>query len=293
MPVAHKTGTDKNNLINGTRDDDVLKGLGGDDTLLGNSGNDQLHGGDGDDTLSGDLGNDKVYGEAGNDWVYVSLGKDMVDGGADADVLSFQYIYQGMQVFLANHSITFHTGAGTSTTQFSNVEALQGTAFNDTLVGDIQNNLLLGSYGNDKLMGVDGDDFLIGGDGHETMTGGRGKDGYLFGAKLVEANVDKVTDFNDKDDWLAFDAQSYKGVKGEGAIEHEWNGIYYSARHIDADQFQAGAGHNAETADIRIIYDSDDGKLYYDSNGSKAGGIGEIADIGKHHDLSASDIFVF
>jgi Ca2+-binding RTX toxin-like protein len=289
--VANKTGNDKHNFIDGTRDDDVIKGMGGDDTLLGNRGNDQLHGGDGDDTLSGDLGNDKVYGEAGDDFLYVSEGKDMLDGGAGANFLSFQYIYQGMHVSLADHTVTFHTGRGSNTTHFTNVEALQGTGLNDTLIGDVHGNLLLGSYGNDKLMGVDGDDFLMGGDGHETMTGGRGKDGFLFGAKLVQANVDKVTDFNDKDDWLAFDDKSYKGVEGKGA-GHEWTGVI-DARHIDAEQFQAGAGHDAETADIRIIYDSDNGTLYYDSNGSKAGGLGEIAEIGKHHDLSASDIFVF
>jgi Ca2+-binding RTX toxin-like protein len=289
--MANKTGNDKHNFINGTRDDDVIKGMGGDDTLLGNDGNDELHGGDDRDTMSGGRGNDKLFGEAGNDFLYVSEGKDMLDGGAGFNFLSFQDVYQGINVSLANHSVTFHTGQGTNTTHFSDVQALQGTGFNDTLIGDIHDNLLLGSYGNDRLMGVDGDDFLVGGDGHETMTGGRGKDGFLFGAKLVEANVDKVTDFSDKDDWLAFDDKSYKGIKGTDT-GHTWPDVI-DARHIEANQFQAGAGHDAETADIRIIYDSNNGTLYYDSNGSKEGGLGEIADIGKHHDLSASDIFVF
>jgi Ca2+-binding RTX toxin-like protein len=291
MPMANKTGNDKNNVLDGTRGDDVIKGMGGEDTLLGRGGNDQLHGGTGDDTLSGDTGNDKAFGEAGNDLLYVSEGKDVLDGGGGANILSFYYIYQGMKISLADHAVTFHTGRGSNTTHFSNVQALQGSAFNDTLTGDAHGNLLLGSFGDDVLKGADGDDYLVGGDGREIMTGGRGSDGFLFGATTAEENFDRVRDFSDKDDWLAFDDKSYKGIKGTDA-GHEWTGIL-TARHIDAGQFQTGHGHEAGTADVRIIYDDANGTLYYDGNGSGAGGLGEIANIGRHHELTAGDIFVF
>jgi serralysin len=288
--MANKTGNDKNNSIKGTADNDVLKGLGGDDLLIGGQGNDRLYGGDDLDELDGGYGNDKLYGESGNDILLVSSGDDMLDGGAGINVLNFRNIYKNVTVSLADGYFKFTDGMGTHTTHFKNVEILQGGSFNDRLIGDVHRNMLRGAEGNDVLMAVDGDDYLFGGLGHETMTGGRGKDGFLFGAEATGENFDKVRDFSDKDDWLAFDSLVFKGLKGAGASTEY---VEIVTRQLDADQFQAGQGHAAETADVRIIYDESNGILYYDSNGSKAGGLGEIADLGEHHDLSASDIFVF
>lgn len=288
--MANKTGNNRNNYINGTAADDVIKGLGGDDVLIGNAGNDRLFGGAGVDELNGSTGNDKLYGDAGNDIMLVSSGNDTIDGGAGINVLNFRYASKGVNVSLADHYVNFTDSTGSGTTHFKNVEILQGGSFNDRLIGDINRNMLRGSYGNDMLMGVDGDDYLFGGDGHENMTGGRGKDGFLFGAVANAANVDTVKDFSDQDDWLAFDDLIFTDLKSSGPGE-----VYTEivTRQIDASQFQAGVGHAAETADIRIIYDSSNGILYYDGNGSGAGGLKEIADIGKNLDLTAADIFVF
>jgi hypothetical protein len=62
---------------------------------------------------------------------------------------------------------------------------------------------------------------------------------------------------------------------------------------IDADEFQSGAGHVAADADVRLIYDSHNGILYYDSNGSGAGGLGELADLGKHLHIAASSVIIY
>lgn len=288
--MAHKTGDNHDNDIFGTNSDDVIKGLGGDDVLNGATGKDRIYGGDGLDEINGSTGDDKTYGEGGNDIMIVSTGNDFIDGGEGINVLNFRYAGQGVHVSLANHVVTYHDATGDGVTHFTNVEILQGSSHNDELIGDVNRNMLRGAEGNDILMGVDGDDYLFGGIGHETMTGGRGKDGFLFGAETTADNFDKVKDFNDKDDWLAFDHLIFKDLEGHGASE-EYATIV--TRAIDESQFQAGKGHEAASGDVRIIYDSGDGVLYYDTNGDKAGGLSEIADLGKGLHLTVADVFVF
>jgi Ca2+-binding RTX toxin-like protein len=192
---------------------------------------------------------------------------------------------------LADHSVTFSDSTGTGTTEFKNVAILQGGSFDDVLTGDEYRNMLRGAYGDDTLSGGDGDDYVFGGDGQEILTGGNGNDGFLFGAVAKAENFDEVVDFGG-DDWLAFDNLIFEDLKAEpGSTKQRY--VEIVTRNIDTDQFQAGEGHVAETADVRLIYDSADGILYYDADGSGAGEAEAIADIGMNHALSAADIFVF
>jgi hypothetical protein len=62
---------------------------------------------------------------------------------------------------------------------------------------------------------------------------------------------------------------------------------------IDADEFQSGTGHSAENRDVRLLYDSKTGSLYYDANGSQDGKLAEVAFIGKGLDLDASSIGIY
>lgn len=290
--MAKRTGNDRNNYLNGTAGDDVMKGLGGDDVLIGNAGDDKIFGGDGVDELDGRTGNDKLYGGAGTDIMLVSSGNDVIDGGGGVDMLNLRNANTGIAVSLADHQVTFSDSTGTGTTHFKNVEILQGGAFDDVLTGDAQRNMLRGGYGDDTLAGGDGNDYVFGGDGKEIMTGGNGKDGFLFGAVANADNFDEVEDFSAPDDWLAFDNLIFEDLKAAaGSTKRYYAEI--TTRNIDADQFQAGEGHDAETADVRILYDSTDGILYYDADGSGSGEAEAIAYIGQGHNLSADDIFVF
>ena len=53
---------------------------------------------------------------------------------------------------------------------------MRGTAFADTINGDITANLLRGGAGADRLAGGEGNDTLRGDGGGDTMTGGAGSD---------------------------------------------------------------------------------------------------------------------
>jgi Ca2+-binding RTX toxin-like protein len=289
--MAKRTGNDRNNYLNGTAGDDVIKGLGGDDVLIGNAGNDRIYGGDGVDELDGGAGNDKLFGDAGTDIMLVSSGNDMIDGGSGVNMLNLRNANQGISMSLADHFVAFSGSTGTGTTEFKNVAVVQGSSFDDELTGDAFRNMLRGGYGDDTLWGGDGNDYIFGADGQEVLTGGNGRDGFLFGAVANANNFDQVVDFSD-DDWLAFDNLFFEDLKAAaGSTKRYYAEI--TTRNLDVDQFQAGEGHAALTADVRIIYDSADGILYYDADGSGAGEAQAIADIGVNHDLSAADIFVF
>jgi Ca2+-binding RTX toxin-like protein len=147
-------GDDGDNVLTGLDGDDRLEGLGGADSLLGGAGTDQLLGGDGDDRLEGGAGADQIDGWAGRNLasyrgdsagVLVNLSTGIMQGGAAGDVLT-------------------------------NIQGVEGSAWNDVLIGGSVGNDLLGSGGDDQLDGGGGDDSLDGGAGADTLTGSAGND---------------------------------------------------------------------------------------------------------------------
>ena len=198
--------------ITGGAGDDILTGGAGNDRLIGNDGDDILRGGGGDDIAFGGLGNDflnggddndQLFGGAGDDFFVGLAGTDVVDGGAGDDINSFQGIGTGVT------AVILDDGSGTATyglvsETFSNIEGLEGSAFDDfltvegsrpttllgldgddlltggtgadTLVGNAGNDILRGALGNDTLFGGAGDDFLNGFDGNDILFGQAGND---------------------------------------------------------------------------------------------------------------------
>lgn len=133
------------------------------DTLNGSSGRDSLAGMAGDDLLSGLAGDDHLDGGSGN---------DTLDGGEGFDTAVFQYAPASVFASLQSGSASFAGGE----TLFINCEALSGSHFADTLVGDDGNNALSGRQGNDTLSGGLGNDSLTGGAGSDFLDGGEGID---------------------------------------------------------------------------------------------------------------------
>ncbi|MGF1542482.1 MAG: calcium-binding protein [Pleurocapsa sp.] len=60
------------------------------------------------------------------------------------------------------------------------MSTINGTIFDDNLVGTNQNDSIFGDAGDDKLFGLNGNDFLDGWTGNDTLYGGYGND-TLFG----------------------------------------------------------------------------------------------------------------
>ncbi len=134
-----------------------------------------------------------------------------------------------------------------------------------------------GTAGADTLTGGAGSDLLDGGLKSDTMTGGAGEDSFRFSTALRDGNADTITDFVVADDTILLDSLVFKRLS-DGPLG--FNAFYKSATgdaHDDSD---------------RIIYDTEEGTLSYDSDGSGGKDAVVFAHIGTGLDLSASDFVV-
>jgi Ca2+-binding RTX toxin-like protein len=208
-------GTDKADALQGTPRRDVIWGGAGDDTILGSLGNDLIcggpgadliHGGRGNDVVDGgvgdgdrvigDLGDDKVLGGPGNeDEVGGNLGIDILNGGpGDRDLVHGDYGFDRMSggagrgdvVSFATDvaagrgggvwaSLAAHKAFGDGHDRLFGFEAVEGSAFADTLIGSKAANTIDGGPGNDHLIGGGGRDQLDGGQGTDGCKGAKGR----------------------------------------------------------------------------------------------------------------------
>lgn len=257
--------------------------------LYGNSGDNTLNGGAGADIMAAGQGND-VY-VVDNEFDFVSeefnAGTDRVDSSVSYTLGSNQE-----NLTLTGAGSTNGTGNFQNNNIVGNAAAnvidglggndnLNGMAGNDTLVGGAGNDTLTGGLGNDILQGGSDLDVLNGGAGNDILTGGDSADQFIFDAPLsATTNLDHITDFVATQDEIRLDKTIFTAL---------------STANLDLDplMFRSGAGVNAAAdADDRIIYNTTTGDLYYDANGSVAGGSIRIAVIDNKPPLSAGDFFV-
>ena len=174
--VVDLTGTDKADKLYGTSKGEAIFGGKGNDLLDGAGGNDELDGGAGDDLLIGGPGADKL------------------DGGPDTgkgDTISYVTSREPVSIDLLNKTARGGDADGDTLTNVENVEgsayddtlsgdrgknSLWGLGGDDTLKGDRREDKLYGGPGADDLYGGDHDDLLEGGPGADQLTGGDGVD---------------------------------------------------------------------------------------------------------------------
>lgn len=162
------SGTDGDNLIEGTEEADVISGGPGNDVINGRGGIDRICGGPGNDRLTG------PGSQAGPGDPYERL-----LGGRGRDTAFFAGATNGVVAYLrrrgTNHEGVFKS-AGLGGGRLIDIENLEGTLFDDSLHGDSGANDLWGGAGDDTLKGRDGNDRLSGGPGEDTADGGGGTD---------------------------------------------------------------------------------------------------------------------
>jgi len=147
--VEEIIGTQQSDNITGDLNDNVFLGLGGDDTFTGSGGNDTIDGGDGNDTVS-----------------YASA-------------------TEGVTVDLNNtgaQSISSTLGSDT----LVNIENVQSSQYDSTLIGDANANTLIGGTGIDRL---------IGGGGADTLNGAGNINHYVYTSSTdsTSSNADTIT----------------------------------------------------------------------------------------------------
>lgn len=312
------TGDGAENTLFGYAGADVIDGMGGDDVIRGGAGADTLDGGDGSDwlrylgsregvtisletgavgsggdaegdvvtnfeniqgsdhgdVLTGDAGANDIIGNDGDDAILGGAGKDTLRGGEGADTMDGgagvdTLLYRGSD---AGVSVNLRTGTGAGGEAegdvISNVENVYGSDHGD---------LLIGGEGRNYLYGYGGDDTISGGEGKDVLRGMAGADSFLFDTAPAAANVDRILDFSAGTDSILLDGAIFDTLTAGALLD---------------GQFLVAQDGMAQTADQRVIYDSGDGRLYYDEDGSGALDAIAVAQLTNRADLSFDDILI-
>ncbi|GEO16556.1 hypothetical protein MAE02_42520 [Microvirga aerophila] len=147
---------------------------------------------------------------------------------------------------------------------------------------DVAEHLVLrGTSGRNTLVGLNGNDQLWGGGGKDALTGGTGQDKFVFDTRASKSHMDTITDFNVADDAIWLENRIFSKLGRSGS---EGNPTKVKAQNFAYDK--------AKDANDYLVYNKSKGELYYDSNGSAAGGAVEIAKVSNKARLTKDDFFL-
>jgi hypothetical protein len=242
------------------------KGTSNDDSLTGNAGTNFLNGSFGADVMAGLAGNDTYYVDSAGDLVL-----ETASSGTDVVITSTNYTLgfsQSIEV-LRFRSPQETTGLN-----------LTGNNLAQTIIGNAGANQLNGLDGIDVLVGRAGNDTLNGGLGNDKMSGGAGQDIFVFNTALnATPNIDRITGFFGPDDTIR--------LENTGALL--FNALTTTGT-LAAAAFRIGTA--AADADDRIIYNSANGALFYDADGTGAVAAIRFATMANNPTLAAADFVV-
>ena len=265
-----------------------LAGAGGNDTLFGGEAGDELDGGEGDDTIAGNGGDDRIFSASGFDLMFGGSGNDLftihgsaaslqIRGDAGQDKVVYEVASSAVIVNLGDETLT---GGGPSASGSALISAddFVATGFGPNhrshrrQYADRQRRRRHFSTAAQATDTLDG--------GHE-FGGSQGTDVYLFTATPGAANADLIRQFISGEDKIRLDANVMTNLGASGNFT-SGDARFYSA---------AGAtgGHDA---DDRVIYNTSTLELFYDADGSGAGGAQLIATFWNTGTLVATDIAV-
>ncbi len=171
--------------------------------------------------------------------------------------------------------------AGPDTVDFTTSPALVNY---DGLAGDDK---IVGSNFNDTLKGGDGNDTITGGLGLDVLSGGTGAD--LFVYRTTKEGGDKISDFTVGVDKFEFTASEFGNLTkanfdGVSGVSPDITGkefvIFTGGSYASLEAAQAKAVGNSTTAGFFAFTNaSNETVLYFDSNGTVAGGSTLIANL--------------
>jgi len=221
------------------------------------------------DIMNGDDGNNRFRGLGGADVIDGRGGIDTVDYTRDAANGG------GIQGVIVNLATGIGKDGFGHQDLIFNVENVNGTDVADQLTG---------SSGANKLDGRGGNDTLVGGLGVDTLIGGAGND--IFRFTNVADGGDFIWDFAKGQDRVQISASGFAGAGLVGSA---------AGTMVTAAQFASlASGHTGlgVTAATRFIYDQSTDQLWFDSNGSAAGGDVLVATFTNNPNITNTDLFL-
>ena len=165
---------------------------------------------------------------------------------------------------------------------------LYGKDGDDTLEGRQDNDHLFGGNGDDSLLGGQGRDRFNGGTGNDTLTGGASIDRFIFNTNQEftpeDVGVDTITDFVPQQDIILLHKSTFTAINSDSGTGFSVNAEFAIVT-SDAD---------AEISPAVIVYNSNNGKLFYNVNGTEAefGSGGEFANLTNTASISEDDFFL-
>ena len=118
-----------------------------------------------------------------------------------------------------------------------------------------------GGDGNDTIVGGDGNDTIVGGDGNDTIVGADGSDRFVYHNAFNYIGVDVISDFETGNDKIVLDPRDFTSISstiGTGfSVSEEFAVVTCDAQ--------------AAISSADIVYNSVNGNLFYNPNGSGTG----------------------
>lgn len=222
-------------------------------TFTGAAFADRLTAGSGNDTFLGVVGTDTINGGAGTDTILLTSTSAALNAMTDARLVNVEAV----NASTATSGVTVNLSSQTDAFTFT------GSAFADNFTGGSGANNLAGGAGIDTLNGGGGNDTVNGGLGNDILTGGTGADIFRFDTTITGGgNVDRITDYNVAADSFQLSRAIFGGLAttGGGQLANS------------AFSLNAARGNGPQ-----IVYNTNTGALFYDSNGGQAGGSTQFA----------------
>ncbi len=191
---------------------------------------------------------------------YLNSGNSSLADNAGNDTINAAAVTQDIVLNLA----TGGTIAGKALSITGTIENMIGGDGNDSLSGNATKNQLNGGRGDDELNGAAGNDVLTGNSGDDTLTGGAGQDQFSFVANRVfnaALGIDTLVDFVGNIDKIVLSKLTFSRLTSAVG-----NG-FSVGREFAAVTTDAAASTNVAL----IVYNSSNGRLFYNENGNAAG----------------------
>ncbi|MEG3956197.1 beta strand repeat-containing protein, partial [Microcoleus sp. herbarium2] len=192
-------------------------------------------------------------------------------------------------------------GSGPGGYRFTSPVLFTGNDSANSVTGTQFADILNGGGGADILNGASGADIITGGSGADVLTGGAGADIFVY--KAAGEGGDTITDFTLGVDKFEFTASAFGNLTttnfdGVSGVTPDITGkelvIFTGGSYASLEAAQAKAVGNSTTAGFFAFTNaSNETVLYFDSNGTAAGGSNLIANLGTASSNLGTADFVF